>query len=159
MRIWQVQSEIQGPRAALMNAIVSGGEPPPYAAPLRIPPAEGGEHGRVWLHWTMDPELANGAGTAFGGYLAALADHALGIATGSVLGEGEGFTTSELQMHYFRPVLPGGRLRIDAKVVHRGRSRIHAEVVFTRDDGRIAGKATATQVIIPLAPRESSADM
>jgi len=160
MRIWQVQSEIQGRRAALMNAIVSGAEaPPPYAGPLRMPQAEGWADGRVWLRWKMDPELANGAGSAFGGYLAALADHALGFATCSVLDESEGFTTSQLQMHYFRPVLPGGTLRIEAKVVHRGRSRIHAEVVFTRDDGRIAGKATATQVIIPLAPREAAADM
>lgn len=76
-----------------------------------------------------------------------------------MLDESEGFTTSELQMHFFRPVLPGATLRIEAKVVHRGRSRIHAEVVFTREDGRIAGKATATQVIISLAPREASADM
>ncbi len=39
------------------------------------------------------------------------------------------------------------------------RTRVHAEVVFTCEDGRIAGKATATQVIIPLAPREVPADM
>lgn len=160
MRIWQAQSEIQSPRAELMNAIVSGADPPPpYAGPLRMPRAEGWADGRVWLHWRMDPQMANGAGTAFGGYLAALADHALGIATCSVLGDDQAFTTSELQMHYFRPVLPGGELRIEAKVVHRGRSRIHAEVVFTCEDGRIAGKATATQVIIPLAPREVTADM
>ena len=101
MRIWQVQSEIQSPRAEIMNAIVSGAdEPPPYVAPLRMPRADGWEDGRVWLHWKMDEEMANGAGAAFGGYLAALADH-----------------------------------------------------------GRIAGKATATQVIIPLAPREVTADM
>ena len=102
--------------------------------------------------------MTNGAGTAFGGYLAALADHALGMATGSVLDSAAGFTTSELQVHFFRPVL-SGELQIEAKVIHRGRSRVHAEVVFTRDDGRIAGKATATQVIIPLAPSEVAADM
>jgi acyl-coenzyme A thioesterase PaaI-like protein len=142
MRIWQAQSEIRSPRAELMNAIVSGADaPPPYVVPLRMPRAAGWADGRVWLHWKMDPQLANGAGTAFGGYLAALADHALGIATCSVLAEDESFTTSELQMHYF------------------GRARIHAEVVFTGEDGRIAGKATATQVIIPLAPREVPADM
>jgi uncharacterized protein (TIGR00369 family) len=160
MRIWQAQNEIRNPRAETMNAIVAGADdPPPYVTPLRMPRAEGWRDGRIWLHWIVDREMANGAGSAFGGYLAALADHALGLATCSVLGEGEGFTTSELQMHYFRPALPGDTLRIEAKVVHRGRSRVHAEVVFTRDDGRIAGKATATQVIIPLAPREVPADM
>jgi uncharacterized protein (TIGR00369 family) len=160
MRIWQSQREVQARRAAPLDAIVAGSDaPPPYAAPLRMPRPEGFSDGRVRLHWKMEPDLANGAGTAFGGYLAALADHALGLATGSALAEGEGFTTAELQMHYFRPVLPGGVLRIEAKVVHRGRSRIHAEVVFIGDEGRIAGKATATQVIIPLARRETSADM
>jgi uncharacterized protein (TIGR00369 family) len=157
MRIWQAQSEIRSPRARLANA-AGCGQPPPYVEPLRMPRAEGWGDGRVWLRWRMDPSLANGAGTAFGGYLAALADHALGMATCSVLDEREGFTTSELQVHFFRPVL-SGELRIEAKVIHRGRTQIHAEVVFTRDDGRIAAKATATQVIIPLAPREAPADM
>jgi len=162
MRVWQVQSEIRSPRAELMNAIVSGAdEPPPYVAPLRMPRAEGWRDGQVWMRWQPDPELANGAGTAFGGYLAALADHALGLATCSVLDEGEGFTTSELQVHFFRPIAARGPglLRIEAKVVHRGRTRVHAEVVFTREDGRIAAKATATQVLLPLAPREVPADM
>lgn len=159
MRVWQRQSEIRSPRAEILNAIVAGeGTPPPYAEPLRIPQAEGWGDGRAWLRWKMDRRMTNGAGTAFGGYLAALADHALGIATGTVMDDGEGFTTSELQVHFFRPVLDG-ELRIEAKVIHRGRSRVHAEVVFTRDDGRIAAKATATQVIIPLARREVPADM
>ncbi len=158
MRVWQRQDELGGARHEVMRAIVSGGgTPPPYVEPLRMPRAEGYDAGQVWLRWKMDPAMANGAGTAFGGYLAALADHALGMATCSVLSEADGFTTSELQIHFFRPVV-AGEVRIEAKVVHRGRSRIHAEVVFTQEDGRIAAKATATQVIIPLARREVRAD-
>jgi uncharacterized protein (TIGR00369 family) len=157
MRLWQAQSEIRSRRARLANG-VGCGSPPPYVEPLRMPSAEGFGDGHVWLRWRVDPAMANGAGTAFGGYLAALADHALGMATCSVLEEREGFTTSELQVHFFRPVL-AGELRIEAKVIHRGRTQIHAEVVFTREDGRIAAKATATQVLIPLAPREAPADM
>ncbi|NNL66306.1 MAG: PaaI family thioesterase [Myxococcales bacterium] len=158
MRIWQSQREIRGPRAGSTHAIAAGEQaPPPYVVPLRMPRADGWADGRVWLRWPVDPAMTNGAGSAFGGYLAALADHALGLATGSVMARDEGFTTSELQVHFFRPVL-SGELQIEAKVIHRGRSRVHAEVVFTRDDGRIAGKATATQVIIPLAPSEVAAD-
>ena len=180
MRLWQTQREIAGraarARAVEMDAIVRGtAAPPPFVEPLRLPWPEGWAPGQVWLRWKVDPGLANGAGTTFGGYLAALADHALGLATHSVLGEGEGFTTYELQVHYFRPVI-SGEVAIEAKVVHRGRSRVHAEVVFTDEAGRIAGKATATQVVLgetkvvsgetslgashppPLASEETSAD-
>ena len=40
-----------------------------------------------------------------------------------------------------------GTLHIEAEVVHRGRGMAHVEVVLTRDDGKVAGKATGTQVI------------
>src|SRR6185369_15305081 len=82
----------------------------------------------------------------FGGYLAALADQALGLATMTVLEDGEVFTTSDLRVSFFRPVARGS-LHIEAHVVHRGSGMVQAEVVFTRDDGKIAGKATATQVV------------
>ena len=52
----------------------------------------------------------------------------------------------DLRTSFFRPVSEG-TLRIEASVVNRGRSLVHAEVVFRRDDGKVAAKGTATQVL------------
>jgi uncharacterized protein (TIGR00369 family) len=68
----------------------------------------------------------------------------------SLLADDEVLTTSNLQVSFFRPVL-GGRLRIESRVVHRGKRMMHVEAMFTRDDGKLAAVATATQVIIPAA--------
>ena len=40
-----------------------------------------------------------------------------------------------------------GTLAIDARVIHRSRNMVHAEVVLAREDGKLVAKATATQAI------------
>lgn len=138
------------PFAELLDSIVQGtATPPPCIRTLRVPRIEGWEPGRVWAKWTPDPDFFHELGAVFGGYLAALADSFVGLAMLSTLKEGEQFTTSDLRYSFFRPV-SGGTVTIEAKVVHRGRRMAHVEAVFTNADGKIAGKATATQVIIPV---------
>jgi uncharacterized protein (TIGR00369 family) len=131
-----------------LDQIVAGtNEPkPPHVVALDLPRPQGWLPGRVWAHWVVDPRMFHLGGAVFGGYLAALADQALGLATMTVLDEGEVFTTSDLRVSFFRPVARGS-LHIEANVVHRGHGMVQTEVVFTRDDGKIAGKATATQVV------------
>ncbi len=118
----------------------------PAVDTLKLPKLRGWLPGRVWLQWKVDPNVFHGGGTVFGGYLAALGDQALGLAMLSVLEDGEVFSTSDLRFSFFRPVTEG-TLHIEAQVIHRGRGMAHVEVVLTRDDGKVAGKATATQVI------------
>jgi uncharacterized protein (TIGR00369 family) len=100
----------------------------------------------VTASWKVDPRFFHERGSLFGGFLAVLSDHALAMVTMSVLEDGEVFSTSDLRTSFFRPVTEG-ELSIEATVLHRGRSMIQAEVVFTRADGKLVGKATATQVI------------
>lgn len=119
---------------------------PPCVKTLNLPQLSGWLPGRVWLQWKVDPSFFHGGGAVFGGYLAALADQALGLAMPTILEDGEVFTTSDLRFSFFRPVTEG-TLHIEAQIVHRGRGMAHVEVVLTRDDGKVAGKATATQVI------------
>jgi uncharacterized protein (TIGR00369 family) len=138
-----------------LDQLVAGTAPkPPHVETLELPQIKGWLPGRVWTQWTVDPKLFHNGGAAFGGFLAALADQALGLATMSVLEDGEVFTTSDLRVSFFRPVARGS-LHIEAQVIHRGRGMVQAEVVFTRDDGKVAGKATATQVITQ-APADTS---
>ena len=120
---------------------------PPCIDTLSLPRLSGWLPGRVWLQWKVDPKVFHGGDAVFGGYLAALADQAMGLAMGTILEDGEVFTTSDLRFSFFRPVTEG-TLHVEAQIIHRGRGMAHVEVVLTRDDGKVAGKATGTQVIV-----------
>ncbi|MEW5733803.1 MAG: PaaI family thioesterase [Thermodesulfobacteriota bacterium] len=117
-----------------------------YAHALGLPPLSGWEAGKVYLTYKVAPEMLNPAGSLFGGYLAALADHAVALTIMTVLGPDEMFTTSDLRVSFFRPVLEGS-LTITGRVVHRGRNMAHVEADFVRADAKPAARATATQVI------------
>ena len=119
---------------------------PSHARILRIPLIDGWEPGHVWCLWKVDPELIQPQGSLFGGCISAVADEMLGLATASLLSDGESFITSDSRVHFFRPVR-GGELRIDATVIHKGRSIAHAEVTFTNADGELVAKAGASQMI------------
>ena len=135
-----------------LDQLVAGtASKPPCVETLGLPQLKGWLPGRVWTQWTVDPKLFHGGDAVFGGYLASLADQVLGLATVSILAEGEAFATSDLRISFFRPVT-GGSLHVEGQVVHRGRGMAHVEVVFTRDDGKVAGRATATQVITQAPP-------
>jgi acyl-coenzyme A thioesterase PaaI-like protein len=68
------------------------------------------------------------------------------MVTMSVLESGELFSTSDLRTAFSRPVT-GGTLTIEATIIHRGRNMVQAEVTFAREDGKLVGKGTATQVV------------
>jgi uncharacterized protein (TIGR00369 family) len=132
-----------------LNEIVEGKDQAraPAADTLHMPRLSGWLPGRAWLQWKVDPNVFHLGGAVFGGYLAALADWVLGYAMATILEDGEVFTTSDLRFSFFRPVTEG-TLHVEAQIVHRGRGMAHVEVVMTRDDGKVAGKATATQIIV-----------
>ena len=137
-----------------LDSIVAGtGEAPPVVRKLGLPPIEGWDRGRVWGTWSFDPDLLTLAGTLFGGYIAALADSFVGLAMATTLGDDEWFTTSDLRVSFFRPVARG-RLDIAAEVLNRGKRMAHCECVFVNEDDKVAAKATATQVIVPLGEHQ-----
>lgn len=120
----------------------------PFVDTLDLPPVKEWEVGRVIMEWQVDEHVFHPRGAVFGGYIAALADRVLGTVTMTVLDDHESFTTADLNVSFFRPV-SSGILTIDAKIIHRGRSLVQAEVEFVREDGKLSNKATATQAIIP----------
>ncbi len=134
----------------LLDRIVTGELTgmPPFLENLNLPPLVRWEPGRVWMEWDVDKRYFHAHAAVFGGYLAAIADRGAAVATMTVLEHNEGFTTSDLRTSFFRPV-GAGRLIIDGRVIHRGRSMAHIEIDFMRDDGKLACRSTATQVIIP----------
>ncbi len=130
----------------MARKLAPGEEAPPHVHHLGLPYPSSWAPGRVTASWKVDARFLHERGALFGGFLAALSDHALAMVTMSVLEDGEIFNTSDLRASFFRPVT-GGELAIEATVIHRGRSMVQAEVVFTGEDGKLVGKATATQVI------------
>lgn len=128
---------------------------PPHVDSLRFQPIDGWEPGRVWGTWEVDKSFYHGMGAVFGGYIAAIADNYLSLAMWSTMSDDEVFTTSDLRVSYFRPVVDG-KLEIVAEVVNRGRRLAHVEATFVDERGKVCAKATATEVIMPMAQVEPS---
>lgn len=118
-----------------------------YERSMDLPRALGSEHGRVWFEWTAGPDVMTPWGAVFGGYLAALTDHAAGRATVSVLEPHETFGTTDLRVSPLRPVREGVLVRIEGRILHRSRSAIHAEVEFRGEDDSLLAKGSAIQVV------------
>ena len=76
----------------------------------------------------------------------------MGFAYGSSLGEGESFTTVELKIKYFRPVLQG-RLTAEARLIKSGPTLGYIECDITDQRGKHVAKAAST--CLTLRPRHS----
>jgi len=131
----------------LDQMVARSGTLPRHVEALRLPAIDGWEPGRVWCHWTVDADFIQPKGVLFGGYLSALADEMLGLATVTVLPEGEAFVTADARTNFFRPIRDG-IIAIEATVVHKGRTNIFVEATFTDEAGKLCAKASATQTVL-----------
>lgn len=122
--------------------------PPPVVETLRLGLLDDWGEGWVRKRWESAPELMNGDGSMFGGYLAALADQMLAFAAMTVIEDPSAFRTTDLQIRFFKL----GRahpLLIEGRVVARSRQLISVEVEFRREDGELIAKATGQQLVTP----------
>ncbi len=113
----------------------------PITALLGVRPVSLGE-GEARIELTAGERLHNAMGTVHGGILCDLADIAMGAALATVTEEGETFTTLQLQMSYFLPVVEG-RLSAHARVIRRGRTTAHLECDLEDSEGRLVARATS----------------
>lgn len=128
---------------AQMERISRGEAAPPGIARLigfTMPEVEAG---RAVFELETDERHANPMGTVHGGVLCDLADAAMGTAYGTLLDEGETYTTLELKMNFLRPVWRA-RLRAEGRVVSAGRTVGLAEARITDEKGRLVAHATST---------------
>jgi uncharacterized protein (TIGR00369 family) len=86
---------------------------------------------------------ANPMGTVHGGVLSDVAGVAIGTAHSRGLGEGETFTSLDLQINFFRPVW-NDRLHAIAKRVHIGKTVSRYVCDILNSDGRLVAQATST---------------
>ncbi|WGM37311.1 PaaI family thioesterase [Caulobacter sp. NIBR1757] len=132
-----------------LDVIVAGdAEPPPVVRTLKLGLLDAWGEGWVRKTWRPSPELENGDGTMFGGYLAALADQALAFAAMTVVGETQAYRTINLQLNFVR-VTRMVPLSIEARVVAVTRQVITVRAEFRREDGALVAEATAQQFLMP----------
>lgn len=132
-----------------LDALVRGeAEPPPVVTTLRLGTLDAWGEGWARKRWEPSPEVMNGDGSMFGGYLAALADQMLTFPAMTVVEAASAFRTTDLQVRFFR-LVRAEPLRIEGRVVARTKSLITVEVEFRRDDGELVAKASGLQFVIP----------
>ncbi len=117
----------------------------PITALLGVRPVSLGE-GEARIELTAGEHLHNAMGTVHGGIFCDLADVAMGAALATVAAEGESFSTLQLQMSYFQPVVEG-RLGAHARVIRRGRAVAHLECDLEDAEGRPVARASAVYAI------------
>jgi uncharacterized protein (TIGR00369 family) len=122
--------------------------PPPVAATVGFDVVSV-EHGAAVFSLDIQQQKhANPMGTVHGGILVDLADAAMGLACASRLERGESFTTIELKINYFRPVV-SGRVEAHAKVVNASKTVVYIEsdIVFA-DGGKLIAKVNSSCLIL-----------
>src|SRR5213593_683805 len=86
---------------------------------------------------------ANPMGTIHGGVLCDIADAAIGTAHASTLGDGESFTSLDLQINFFRPVW-NDRIRAVARPVHAGKSVSRYVCDILASNGKLIAQVAST---------------
>jgi len=102
------------------------------------------EEGRVRFELPLDERHTSPPGSAHGGVLVDVADAAMGCAYGTLLDEGETWTTVELKVNYLRPAWPGQTVYAEGRVVNAGRTLALTECDLTNGDGKLLARASST---------------
>jgi uncharacterized protein (TIGR00369 family) len=118
------------------------------AAWLGIELASAGD-GDAVLEMPTRPEMGNRVQVLHGGFIALLADSAMGRALSTVLPEGAGEFSFDLKLNFIATGRIGERLRAVARVLHSGRRTGVAECRVEGEDGRLVATATATFIVFP----------
>lgn len=131
----QIQREIDGVAAEYVKALH-----------LRIVEADADG---VVIRMPVVPALVHGGGVVCGQALMAAADTAMVCAMSASLGGFRPMTTVQLQTSFLRPV-PGdaAELRIEARILRKGKNLSFGEVRIETPDGKLAAHATTTYALL-----------
>jgi uncharacterized protein (TIGR00369 family) len=139
-----------------MRAMIAGEIPPPPIALLLGFDLVKVQEGRVVFAALPGPEHYNPIGTVHGGLAATLIDSATGCAVHTTLPAGTGYTTTDVQVRFVRPITRDtGRIECVGQVVHCGRTLATAEARVTAGD-RLLAHGTASLLILPSDARTGS---
>jgi len=100
--------------------------------------------------WAMraDERMANPAGLVQGGFLAAMADSAMGASVVTSLGEERAaVVNTELKVTFLRAVRPGDALTCTATVLRRGSAVAFVEARIVDDAQRLVSTARSSYLV------------
>jgi uncharacterized protein (TIGR00369 family) len=139
-----------------MRAVMAGEiSPPPIATLLGFELVEVAD-GRAVFAVEPGEQHYNPIGMVHGGLAATLIDSATGCAVHTTLPAGTGYTTTDVQVRFVRPITRDtGRIECVGEVVHRGRTLATAEARLTAGD-RLLAHGTASLLILPPDARTGS---
>ena len=123
------QTQWQASIASMMRDGIDRAVLPGYMNALDMPLPCAWQEGSATLRWQANETMHQGSDAVFGGYLAALADYAAGVATLTVLSDDEFFSTAELSTSFIKPVNLE-LIDIVATVTGRNRKTVHVNVAF-----------------------------
>lgn len=111
---------------------------------------EGLEPGRITARCPSSPWFSNGGPAIYGGFLAWMADHAMGGAVFSTLESGDLFAPLDLNVRYVRPALiNSGDLTAYAEVRHHGKRMRVSSTEITDGAGKTVAMATSSALVVP----------
>ncbi len=109
------------------------------------------ERGAVTFEAEPEARFYNPLGTVHGGYAATLLDTAMGCAVHSTLKAGQGYSTLEFKVNFVRAMSEStGRVRIEGKIINRGRQVATAEGRLLDARDRLLAHATTTCLLFSL---------
>ena len=109
------------------------------------------EHGAVTFEAEPASRFYNPLGTVHGGYAATLLDTAMGCAVHSTLKAGQGYSTLEFKVSFVRAMSEStGKVRIEGKIINRGRQVATAEGSLLDARDRLLAHATTTCLLFSL---------
>src|SRR5881409_3503705 len=117
--------------------------PPPIARTLGFDLVDCSERTATIEIVTDVAKHANPMGTVHGGVLCDIADAAIGTAHATTLGDGESFTSLDLQINFFRP-LWNDRIRAVARPVHAGKSVSRYVCDILASNGKLIAQVAST---------------
>jgi uncharacterized protein (TIGR00369 family) len=123
---------------------------PPIAATLGMT-LEEVEHGRVVFALVPGEEHYNPIGSVHGGVYATLLDSAAGCAVQSVLPQGMGYTSLDLNVKFLRPVtVDTGKVRAVGTVLNSGRRTALAQAELFDSGDRLLAHTTSSCLLFPV---------
>ncbi|MCX4595497.1 PaaI family thioesterase [Streptomyces sp. NBC_01549] len=109
------------------------------------------EHGRVVFALVPGEEHYNPIGSVHGGVYATLLDSAAGCAVQSVLPQGMGYTSLDLNVKFLRPVtVDTGEVRAVGTVLNSGRRTALAQAELFDSRDRLLAHTTSSCLLFPV---------
>lgn len=138
-----------------LNRLVAGNTAvPPVVENLELGTISEWRQGYAKKIWQVNERYFT-AVDLFGGYLAAMADQMLALASVSLLEDGQTLRTTNLEISFFKPVT-GGTLIVEGQVVHKSKQVIHAEVTFAVGENELAAKARGVLHVVTRPSAETA---